>query len=252
MRIGALLGPVGKGTPASGLAEQARRLAAEGYTSLWSAQAIGRGFMLTDPFVALSVAAAAAPACELGTAVLQAPLYHPMDLAHRVFSLQQVCDNRLLLGVGAGSTRADFEAYGQDYDARFSTFEERVSSLRQIFSQGGTGGSNLSPWPSVAGGPPLFFGTWGKGVTRAAAEFDGWIASAHYRTADEVIAAHEQYRAARGSRAVVSTIQITGKTDLGELAEKLQRFAAAGFDDAVVMFLPGSPSPEAVRKLVSG
>jgi hypothetical protein len=31
----------------------------------------------------------------------------------------------------------------------------------------------------------------------------------------------------------------------------LQRYASAGFDDAVVMFLPGAPVPKRVRTLVS-
>ena len=60
MRLGALLGPVVDAANNRLLADQARMFAQEGYTSLWSAQAIGRGFMITDPFVALSVAATAA------------------------------------------------------------------------------------------------------------------------------------------------------------------------------------------------
>ncbi|MYE24197.1 MAG: LLM class flavin-dependent oxidoreductase [Gammaproteobacteria bacterium] len=103
MRLGALLGPVTGNSPPDFLAEQARTYANAGFDSLWSAQALGRGFMLPDPFVALSVAATAADV-EIGTAVVQAPLYDPMDLAHRVFSLQQICGDRLTMGLGAGST----------------------------------------------------------------------------------------------------------------------------------------------------
>ena len=54
MRLGALLGPIADASLADTLAEQARTYAGEGFESLWSAQAIGRGFMITDPFVALS------------------------------------------------------------------------------------------------------------------------------------------------------------------------------------------------------
>ena len=84
----------------------------------------------------------------------------------------------------------------------------------------------------------------------AANSFDGWIASGHYRTVDEVNAALDRYRAAGGGRAIVSTIQVSGDTDLGELQEKLQRFAQAGFDDAVVMLLPGAPTAAVVRQLI--
>lgn len=250
MRLGALLGPIPDPSVADELARQAREYVTEGFESLWSAQALGRGFMMTDPLLALAVAATVAPGVEVGTAVLQIPLYHPMDLAHRVFSLQQLCGNRLILGVGAGSTEADFQAFERDYSSRFTDFHARLAELREIFASGGRGQSQLSPWPSVAEGPPLFLGSWGNGVVRAAQAFSGWIASANYRTSPEVVAALARYRAAGGGRAIVSTIQLSSGTDLGELRARLALFAEAGFDDAVVMFLPGGPRPADVRALV--
>ena len=250
MRLGALLGPIASNAGKSTIANQARTLEDAGYSSLWSAQAIGRGFMVSDPFVCLS-AAAAVTELEVGTAVLQVPLYNPMDLAHRVFSLQQLTNNRFIFGVGAGSTAEDFDAYGRNWETRFADFNRHVKLLREIFANGGQGNNNLSPWPSVRGGPPMLLGSWGKGVERAARSFDGWIASAHYRTPDQVVAALAEFRAAHGGRAIVSTIQLNADTDLGELAERLNHFADAGFDDAVVMFLPGAPAPEQVRQLVA-
>lgn len=250
MRLGALLGPIADAGAPGALAEQARRYAGEGLQSLWSAQAIGRGFMFTDPFVALSVAASVTESVEIGTAVIQVPLYHPVDLAHRVFSLQQICGERLILGVGAGSTERDFAAFGRNYSERFRQFTASVDELRTLFADGRLRDVDLSPWRAVAGGPPLFLGSWGNGVERAARAFDGWIASANYRTPAEVVAALERYRAAGGARAIVSTIQIAAGADLGELEARLDLFDEAGFDDAVVMFLPGAPGPAAIRKLV--
>ena len=201
MRLGALLGPIDAAAPRA-LAEQARRYAGEGFQSLWSAQAIGRGFMFTDPFVALSVAASVTDSIEVGTAVIQVPLYHPVDLAHRVFSLQQICGDRLILGVGAGSTERDFAAFGRQYPERFKQFTADIDALRTLFADGRLGDVDLSPWRTVVGGPPLFFGTWGNGVERAAKAFDGWIASAHYRTPAEVVVALARYReAAKSGRA---------------------------------------------------
>ena len=250
MRLGALLGPVTGESAPDRLAEQARTYAGEGFDSLWSAHALGRGFMLTEPFVALSVAATAAENVEIGTAVLQAPLYHPVDLALRIFSLHQICGDRLVIGLGTGSTQNDFAALDRPFASRFADFSSMLGILREIIRTGQHQGADVTPWPAVRGGPPLYLGTWGKGVERAAAEFDGWIASAHYRTADQVIAALGRYRQAGGGRAVVSTIQLPPDADLGELKAKLDRFAEAGFDDAVVFILPGGPSPQSVRQLV--
>ena len=250
MRLGALLGPVADGGNARELADQARQYAGEGFESLWSAQAIGRGFMITDPLITLTVAATVTDEVELGTAVLQVPLYHPMELAHRVFSLLQLAAGRLTLGVGTGSTENDFVAFDRPFESRFKDFSESVARLREAFARGESGSVDLSPWPAVRGGPPLFLGSWGAGVERAAEQYDGWIASGHYRTPEEVIAALQRYRGAGGVRAIVSTLLIGPGDDLGEKREMLAHYAHAGFDDAVVMIQPGGPSPADVRALV--
>src|SRR3954454_11920273 len=126
MRLGALLGPITAGAVARALPDQARALVSAGYESLWSAHAVGRGFMLTDPLIALAAAASVTERVELGTAVLQLPLYRPSELAHRVLSLKQLCGDRLLLGVGAGSTPNDFTVAGADFARRFETFDASV------------------------------------------------------------------------------------------------------------------------------
>ena len=48
---------------------------------------MGRGFMLTDPFIVLTTAAAVTEKVELGTAIPQLPLYDPVDIAIKSFSL---------------------------------------------------------------------------------------------------------------------------------------------------------------------
>lgn len=250
MRLGALLGPVTTPTQPDFIARQARILQSAGYSSLWSAQAIGRGFMITDPFIALSTAAAVTEGVELGTAVVQASLYHPADLAHRILSLSQVAGDRLIIGLGAGSTEADFKAYDRNYATRFSTFRGMIGPVMGFLESGQSGDTQLSPWPDVLGRVKVFLGTWGKGVERAAQEFDGWIASGHYRTPPEVTEALRRYRAAGGGRAIVSTLILNKATDTGELKERLQTFAAAGFDDVVVMFHPGAPDVDTVRRLL--
>ncbi|MEM7406451.1 MAG: LLM class flavin-dependent oxidoreductase [Pseudomonadota bacterium] len=249
MRLGALVSPFDGSNPRA-IPEQARALEGEGFDAMWSAHAMGRGFMMPDPFVSLSAAAAVTEKLELGTAILQLPLYNPTDVAIKSYALSQLSGGRFVLGVGAGSTKLDYELNGLPYGERFKAFEQGLATLRQNFASGECNDVPFAPWESVAGGPPIYFGTWGKNVTRAAEEFDGWIGSGHYRTVEEVIAAHDQYRAAGGKRAMVSTLQIHGDTDLGEMKERLGRYRDAGLDDAVVMIMPGGPSIADVRKLL--
>jgi alkanesulfonate monooxygenase SsuD/methylene tetrahydromethanopterin reductase-like flavin-dependent oxidoreductase (luciferase family) len=250
MRLGALIGFLSPQPQPTDVAEQAKGYAGEGFDSLWIAQAIGRGFMIPDPFVALAAAATATKDVELGTAIVQISLYQPTDLAHRIFSLMQICGDRLTLGVGAGSTETDFIAFERNYAKRFKTFNTALARLKTLLAEGKNEHTNLTPWKTVVGGPPLILGSWGAGVERAARDFDGWAASAHYRTADQVIAALGRYRAAGGTRAIVSTIQLTADHDLGRTRDILQRFADAGFDDAVVLLRPGGPKPAEVRALI--
>lgn len=250
IRLGALLGPIADATVPGTLAEQARTYAGEGYTSLWSAHGIGRGFMFTDPFITMTVAATVAEEVEIGSAIVQIPLYHPADLAQKVLSLQQICGDRLILGVGAGSTEHDFAALGLDYAGRFKTFSSSVKALRDGYIPGTAANATLSPWAGIDAPPRLFFGTWGNGVARAATEFDGWIASGHYRSVEELSEAAKRYRAAGGGRSIVSTIILDKDTDLGALKERFAAYAEAGFDDAVVMINPGGPKAGAVRSVL--
>ena len=249
MKLGAILGPIKTPSDSSELRVQAANLEKSGYDSLWAVQAVGRGFTVTDPLITLCVAATVTK-CELGTAILQLPLYNPMDLAHRVYSLMQLAENNFLLGLGTGSTESDFNAFSQNYGSLFVDFDKKLIELKEIFKYNGNSEIQLNHWPALEGGPPLFLGTWGKNVKTAASKFDGWIASAHHRTSEEILEGLKQYRSENGKRAIVSTIQIGKDTDTGELKEKLRRFSEAGFDDAVVMFLAGAPSIEKIRALI--
>lgn len=250
MRLGALIGPGESSPPPRALVDQAHALEEEGFDGLWVAQAVGRGMMVPDPIVSLSAAAAVTERVRLGTAVIQLPLYEPADLAHRVFSLRQLAGERLVLGIGVGSTESDFEVFGRDYASRFARFDASLASLRDLLSKGAHDRIDLTPWPNVLGGPPLLYGTWGKRVARAAREFDGWIASALHRSDQQVIEALQGYRASGGRQAIVSSIFLGPEASRGANRRRVEAFAEAGFDEAVVLLLPGGPSPGEVRSWV--
>lgn len=250
MRLGATLAHL-SGAPPPAVAAWARRLADAGFESLWVPQVIGRGFLVPDPFVTLAAAAVATeatPDVELGTATIQVPLHHPVDLAHRILSLLLVCGDRLTLGVSPGSTVADYAAFDRDYRSRFPTFTRDVVRLRVLLDRGHDDWADLAP-TGLARRPPMLLGSWGANVERAAREFDGWLAAATRRSTDDIIDAHRRYRAAGGGRAVVCGISLARPDDLGRVGDDLARYAAAGFDDAVVVIEPGGPSPEHVRAL---
>lgn len=229
------------------MAPYARRLVDAGFESLWTPEIVGRGVLVPDPFVVLAAAATATEHVELGTATLQVPLHHPADVAHRIRSLMLVCGDRLTLGLSPGSTRSDFELLDRDYAGRFATFHRDTARLRRMLAGGGDD-LGAPADGAGAGRPPMLLGSWGANVERAARDFDGWLASAHRRTPDQIIAAHDRFRAAGGRRAVVCAIAVSTGT-LDGTADELRRYADAGFDDAVVVIAPGGPDPAAVRAL---
>src|SRR6201992_2589042 len=96
----------------SRMADYARRIEASGFPGIWVGDSLGRGRPTLDPLVELAKLAAVTKQGELGIGVLQLPLRHPIELAHRVQSVQALSGNRLVLGVGSGSTKADFDLLG--------------------------------------------------------------------------------------------------------------------------------------------
>jgi alkanesulfonate monooxygenase SsuD/methylene tetrahydromethanopterin reductase-like flavin-dependent oxidoreductase (luciferase family) len=235
-----------------GLIAGARLIERTGFDGLWCFDAIGRGFILPDPLIAVSVAAAATERVTVGTCILQIPLRRPVELAHRILAAHLVCRGRLLLGVGAGSTKADFDAVGVDFETRMQAMDEGLALMRRLWRGEQVGAANLTPWPAALGGPPVLIGSWrGKQwIVRAAKEFDGWIASAaktSYATLAEGI---RRYREAGGTRAIVTNIPVdldaptTPMSDTepfhlrcapAAAPERLRRLAALGFDEAVLM-----------------
>ena len=82
--------------------EFARDVEAKGVTGLWVTDSFGRGRATMDPIVLMSVIAAVTKKIEIGTCVLQVPVRHPVELAHRIESLHAITGDRLMLGLGCG------------------------------------------------------------------------------------------------------------------------------------------------------
>jgi len=238
MRLGAVL-PIEFKTyppPTSVVTDGAKRLADAGYESLWTFDCIGRGSLVPDPLTLLSAAAVVTEKIELGTGVLLPPLRNTVELAHRICTAQLLCGDRLLLGVGFGSTKVDFDTIGEPFEKRSECFDREIPRLRQLLKTGRLEHVDLSPWPLGRHPPPIMLGTWGQKVESAAKHYDGWIASAYYRDDLQLAAALRRYRAAGGGRAIAMNVYLSGRKGISALAERLENLDQYGFDDAVVVF----------------
>jgi len=238
----------------SHMADYARRIEASGFPGIWVGDSMGRGRPTLDPLTALAALAAVTERVELGIGVLQVSLRHPIELAHRVQSVQALSGGRLRLGVGSGSTRADFELLGGDYDHRFRTLRNSLETMHRVWRGEAVNGGALSIWPGCEGGPPILMGAWRspRWITHAAKECQGWTPSGRYSSWEDLEAGMRIYREAGGTNAVLANVAVDlanrpGSTDLAaatnvalvcppdEARRRLKRMEQLGFDEVLLV-----------------
>jgi alkanesulfonate monooxygenase SsuD/methylene tetrahydromethanopterin reductase-like flavin-dependent oxidoreductase (luciferase family) len=261
MRISTMLRISPPGGPDSGadtglidrITDLARRTEAAGFPGIWLGDSLGRGRPTLDPLAVLSAVAAVTKKVELGISVLQLPLRNAVELAHRVQSVQALSSGRLVLGIGSGSTRDDFELLGYDYDHRFRTFRESIEIMRKVWNAEPVNGGTLSIWPGCKGGPPILIGAWRspRWITYAAKETQGWTPSGRYSSLDDLEHGMAIYREAGGTNAVLANVAIdlSERPQSAELAKvahfslicspdearrRLQRLKDMGFDEVLI------------------
>ncbi|MFN2377965.1 MAG: LLM class F420-dependent oxidoreductase [Candidatus Binatia bacterium] len=91
---------------------------------------------IPDPFVALSFAAALTRKIRLATGVLILPQRHPAYVAKEVASLDVISGGRVILGIGVGWLKEEFDALGVPFADRGSRTRESVEAMRSLWSPG--------------------------------------------------------------------------------------------------------------------
>lgn len=84
-----------------------------------------------EPFTTLSWLAGMTTRVRLGTTVIVLPYRHPLLLARMADTLDELSDRRLVLGVGAGGARQEFEALGVPFTQRGRLTDQYLTVLRQ-------------------------------------------------------------------------------------------------------------------------
>lgn len=119
----------------------------------------------------LAALAAVTERVEIGPLVASTSFHNPAMLAKKAATIDEISGGRLILGLGAGWNRPDYEAYGFPYDHRVSRFEEAFTIIRELLSTGrsdfrGTyyalDRGELLPRGPRAAGPPLLVGSTGE------------------------------------------------------------------------------------------
>lgn len=98
-----------------------------------------------EPFTTLAWLAGITTRVRLGTTVIVLPYRHPLLVARMARNLDELSGGRLVLGVGVGGARQEFEALGVPFGKRGQLTDQYLATLRQAWGA-------QSPVPIWVGG----------------------------------------------------------------------------------------------------
>ncbi|MGW6924078.1 LLM class F420-dependent oxidoreductase [Streptomyces sp. NPDC054950] len=213
-----------------------------------------------DPVATLAHLAAVTDRVRLLAHVAVVGLRHPLLTAKQYATLDHLSGGRLILGVGAGHVREEFEALGVDFERRGAVLDETIDALRAALgpdefpSHHGKSydfeGLGQRPRPAQARVPLWVGGSSPAAVRRAALKGDGWLPQGDPR--DRLAAQIETLRRLRGDDAPLTVGAITEPLYVGApgwevgrrtltgppevLAESLRAYGAMGVHQIQVRF----------------
>jgi probable F420-dependent oxidoreductase len=85
---------------------------------------------IPDPLIWLTQLGAVTSTVKLGTGILILPQRNPLVLAKMCATLDQLSGGRLVLGVGAGWLREEFDALGIPFEKRGKRLDDYIGALR--------------------------------------------------------------------------------------------------------------------------
>jgi probable F420-dependent oxidoreductase len=135
-----------------------------------------------DPFAGLAFVAAQSRKLLLHTNIVVLPYRSPFVTAKAAATVQVLSGGRLILGVGVGYQKSEFDALGVDFRRRGALTDDYLQVIRQAWAGGAVTAKGLGfraasnearPVPRPQ--PPIWVGgASGKALERAARWADGW------------------------------------------------------------------------------
>jgi alkanesulfonate monooxygenase SsuD/methylene tetrahydromethanopterin reductase-like flavin-dependent oxidoreductase (luciferase family) len=173
-KVGVQLPEVERFVPWPEYLDLARRAESAGYDSIWVGDHLvydlpdGSTRGPYEAWTTLAAIAAATERVEIGPLVASTGFHAPAMLAKQAATVDAISQGRLILGLGAGWNRREFDAFGFPYDRRVSRFEEALAIIAPLLREGRTTFHGqfydvddcvLDPRPVREGGPPIMLGS---------------------------------------------------------------------------------------------
>jgi alkanesulfonate monooxygenase SsuD/methylene tetrahydromethanopterin reductase-like flavin-dependent oxidoreductase (luciferase family) len=139
------------------------------------------------PLIMLAALLARTRRMRVCTNIMLLPAHHPVEIAEEVSTLNEMSNNRFVLGAGIGYQREEFETVGWDFKTRATRLEECLEILRLAFAGGRFSYAGrhfnippctLMPPPMPGAATPLWIGAVSEpAMLRAGRLGDGWLIS---------------------------------------------------------------------------
>jgi probable F420-dependent oxidoreductase len=254
-----------------------------GLDSVWGADHLifrddGSTTGIHECWTVLTAIAAVTSRVEIGPLVLALPFRNPALTAKMAVELDEVSGGRVILGVGCGWHRPEFDAFGYPFDHRVSRFDEALQVLVPLLREGKVSfegrylpaiEAELLPRGPRPSGPPLLIaGKQPRMLHLTARHADQWNAAWYGRpdAADELRERLANLRRAlaaigRDPESLTTTagifVAFPGASDdtpprairgsASEIGEALAGYAELGIGHLIAHVFPRTP--EAVSRL---
>lgn len=115
--------------------EMIRLAEAIGFETAWMAEHHFSNYsMCVSPLVMAAHVAAATRRIKLGMGVLVLPLYHPVRMVEEIGLVDLLSNGRLVVGIGTGYQRFEFEKFGENLDERLERSLEMAEIMERSFT----------------------------------------------------------------------------------------------------------------------
>ncbi len=173
-KVGVQLPEVERFVPWPEYLDLARRAEEAGYDSIWVGDHLiydlpdGSTRGPYEAWTTLAAIAAVTERVEIGPLVASTSFHAPAVLAKHAATVDAISQGRLIMGLGAGWNRREYDAFGLPYDRRVSRFEEALAIIAPLLREGRTTFHGqfydvddcvLDPRPVREGGPPIMLGS---------------------------------------------------------------------------------------------